>query len=135
MKFEFSGNVELDWSAALDTWRSKGRMEDLPRDIHTPKYTPDKGKQLGLKFAKEYKENYEPIVRKLSSDSTFEALCAFEVVELICWEYNIGDVPKRLLEIDQPLPSKIISEISGDPEVENFSGKTIGEWFSAVFST
>ena len=54
---------------------------------------------------------------------------------MICWEFYIGNVPEELLDLKEVLPPKVVEEIKNDPEVNDFRGTTIGDWFSAVFNT
>ncbi|GAA6170140.1 hypothetical protein [Sessilibacter corallicola] len=135
MIFEFSGNIDTDWNQALNLWKPRGRVEDLPRSERRPQYAPDEAKIFAQKFAQEYKSEFSHLVERLRAGDKFESLCAFEVLEMICWEFYIGNVPEELLNLQEVLPSKIAQEIQNDPEVEGFSGTTIGDWFRAVFST
>ena len=135
MNIELTGRIEEDWSEGIKIWEQLGRVEDLPRDVRVPKYAPSLGKRYGQEFAKAYKSNFEAIVSKLEKGNELEKLCAFEVLELICWEYGQGNVPSELLNIEFPIPQVILCEIPGSSEVESFNGTTIKEWFRAVFST
>lgn len=129
-----TGHIELDWQNALAIWRKRGRVEDLPRDQRRPRYTPDSGKRLGLDFAVQYRDCFPFVISRLSTDDPFEYLCAFEVLETICWEFYSGAVPDQLLGLDHLLPEVIQEELGGDTEVDDFRGTTMGEYFTAVFT-
>lgn len=135
MTIELSGKFEEDWRRGLAFWKSSGRVEDLPRSVRVPKYFPSEGKSYGQTLAARYMYNYQGLVEELKKQDEFESLCAFEILELICWEYGIGCVPDELLQLSVPIPPKIQGEIPDDPEVNEFSGRTCGEYFSAVFCT
>ena len=122
MAIGLSGRIDKDWSHALELWRRRGRTEDLPRNERRPRYVPDAGKVLAQRFASEHKGEFPFLIDRLRSGDKFEKLCAFEVLEMICWQYNVGGVPQELLSLNDPLPLKIASEIQADPEVEMFKG-------------
>ena len=135
MDIELSRIFEKDWERGLEIWSEYGRVEDLPRDERVPKYSPSKGKLYGLCLARKYKKDYKKLISKLERCNEFELLCAFEVLEFMCWEFDQESFPIALFGINVRLPRKIIQEIPSDSEVDAFNGSSIGEWFQAVFGT
>lgn len=135
MEQQLTGKFEDDWALGLELWKILGRVEDLPRDVRVPKYSPSEGKIFGQKLALKYKANFKQLIEKLGSIDNCETLCAFEILEYICWEYGPGHVPEELLALSCQIPVKILEELPYDPEFENFSGSTCGTLFNVISLT
>jgi hypothetical protein len=125
--------IRQDWLKCLDLCAASGRMEDYPRNLRLPKYAPSEATLAGRKFASIYRNDYGFLVERLAGGSDFEKLCAFECLEYMCWDFDIGSVPQELFDISEPLPPIIFEELAGDRNAEGFSGATIGDWFRHVF--
>ena len=65
MIFELSGNIKKDWVKALNLWKLRGRAEDLPRDERRTQYSPDEGKIVAQRIAREYKSEFSYFVERL----------------------------------------------------------------------
>jgi hypothetical protein len=129
-----SEDIEASWNNCLKIWIKHRRIEDFPRSMRLPRYTPSFGKRLGLEFARTFKHQYQFIIEKLYSEDKIETLCAFECLEFICWEYGIDNVPLEIYEITLPIPDKIMKEIDGDLDAPGFEGDKIGALLKYKFT-
>ena len=129
-----SSTIEKQWFECLALWTPSGRVEDFPRNVRAPKYAPSEATLAGREFARTHRDSYSFLVARVAAGDAFERLCAFECLEYMCWEFGIGAVPKEILAISDPIPPVILAELAGDAESEGFMGKTIGAWFTHVFS-
>lgn len=130
----FIDDIEKSWNQCLNVWKKNKRIEDFPRCTRRPKYFPSFPKKLGLVFAQIFKNKFSFVIEKLYSKNKFEALCAFECLEYICWEFNYGNVPEEIFEIELDLPDVILEEIPGDADAPGFKGKKIGEFLKYKFN-
>jgi len=125
-------NIEKSWDNCIPLWKKQGRVEDYPRNTRRPKYKPSFEKQLGIYFAKSFKNEYLYVINKLKTVDNVEYLCAFEILEFMCEEF-INKFPDDFIQIKYKLPKKIMEEISGDLDANGFIGESIGELFEYKF--
>jgi hypothetical protein len=133
-----AGTVEDAWRRSLEVWRKRGRVEDYPKGVRMPKYSPDSGKRLGEAFAEKFATDQLFVTNRLSSADPVEAACAYDILEFIfkVWlrrrreaeAYIQGD----LLELRMKLPGEILDEIRSDRIYKDFQGTTIGEFFRFI---
>ena len=74
----------------------------------------------------------ELVIRKLSSNNPIEVTCAYDLLELMTWEYYARSLPlpAKLLNIDIPIPEPAISEIKSEHFFHDFKGETVGKFLS-----
>jgi hypothetical protein len=94
------------------------------------RYIPSFGKSLGIRFAEIYHENIDFVIIKLSSHDSVEVICAFDILELIAYQYSYQSLqlPQQLLDIEIFIPEPAISEIRSEHYFQEFNGQTIGEF-------
>jgi hypothetical protein len=126
----FTGSIEEVWEACYRVWKSFERVNDFPHGIRRTRYQPNLCKRLGQEFALKYKSDYRFVVEKLKLQDPITLVCAFEILELISWEfYRVEEeLPQELINIDIPIPEPVQSEIASERSFKHFKGKTIGEF-------
>jgi len=98
--------------------------------MRRPWYNPSLGKRLGLEFAAKYYREIPFFAEKLNSDNEFEITCAFDIIEMVAWEYDLNELqlPAELTEFNIPIPQLQYNEIKSDHFFNGFTGNTIGEF-------
>ncbi|MGN7917790.1 hypothetical protein [Lysobacter antibioticus] len=96
--------IEQDWLECLDLCAASGRMEEYLRNLRLPKYAPSEAIQAGRKFASTHRDGYSVLIERLAQGNDHEKLCAFECLEYMCCDFDIGSVPQELFDISEPLP-------------------------------
>jgi hypothetical protein len=125
-----NGTIDQAWNQCFKVWREAGRVEDFPHGQRRPMYSPSLGKRLGSRFAELHYTNPDLVIRKLFSSDSIEVICAYDILELMAWEYYSWSLPlpDKLLNIDISIPEPAISEIRGDHFFRDFQGVAIGEF-------
>ena len=136
-------NIEQSWANCFSVWKEHGRVQDYLRTESHPRYSPNCSKRLGVEFAKTFQNQFSFIITKLDSTDPVEKLCAFEILELICWEYGYNNVPQKIYSITIPLPHLIANEVEFDAEIDldyndpkrkKLHYLSIGHFLSKVFT-
>src|SRR4051812_18366692 len=76
-----AGTVVEGWSRCLPVWRVRGRIEDLPRNVHVGRYLGSPEKWLGRAFAESFMSDWPFVTSKLFSLDTAEAACAHDALK------------------------------------------------------
>ena len=130
----FMAGCDDAWEKCLPHWQKTGRVEDYPHGTRLPTYWPNFGKRLGVEFVKYFYDQPEFLVRKLEDDDATNRLIAYDLIELLAWEYhtNKDPLPECLLNSDQPIPETALENIRAEELFKEFQGTTVGE-FLPVF--
>ena len=124
-----SGTVAEAWSRCLPVWRARGRIEDLPRNLHLGRYRVSPEKWLGRAFAEAFAADWSFIAQKLSSPDLIEAACAHDTLRYMA-EGGEPVVCEGVWSVTAPIPAWIWAELSDCPHrYEAFRGSTLGELF------
>ncbi len=126
-----NGSVEEDWQNSFPIWQKLGRIKDLSKSLRVPKYFPSFACFLGQAFVQKHWQSYSYIVQILyqyAPDST-EALCAYDLLELMIDEFWSKDlpVPEELFAISFPISPVIQEEICGLTGYSELAQETVGE--------
>ncbi len=126
----FDKDINVAWSNCFKVWRKFGRVQDFPHGENRPKYIRTLGKRLGQSFAKKYRDDYSFVISKLYEKDPIAIICAYDILELIAWEFYSDKLalPGDFLLINLPIPEPARSEIKSAYQFSGFSGSTIGEF-------
>lgn len=132
----FTPDIAESWSRCLPVWSESGRVEDKPHGVRRPIYIPSLGKELGYEFATRFRDQWEFLVPKLESSSHLDRICAFDLLELIAWEYytNCEDLPAAMEKIGSPIPEPALSDIHNEHFFKDFTGQTVGQFLPFLVS-
>ncbi len=128
-----AGTIDEAWNRCLPIWRDRGRIEDYPRDVRRPSYTPWWGKSLAYKFASKFRDDYRFLIAVLDSDDDFQRMAAVDMLHYLCYEFVEDPIPSELLSLHHPLPELIKSEVSGDRYARGKEIETVGDLLSFDF--
>jgi hypothetical protein len=123
-----AGTVAEAWQRCLPVWRVRGRVEDLPRNLHVGRCRVSPEKWLGRAFAESFLEDWKFVAGRLSESDPVEAACAHDVLRYMieCWH----PVPGEVWAIATPLPEWVQLELADCPKrYAGFEGRTLGELF------
>jgi hypothetical protein len=123
------GTVQEAWARCLPVWSDRGRVNDLPRAIRFTRYSPSIETLLGRRFAERFVDDYPFLLDRVRSDSVFESLCAFEVLDFLA--QHLGEtqspLPDRLRDCNLPLPERVRREVAADWIYREHDLNTIGK--------
>lgn len=121
-----AGTVGEAWSRCLLIWRARGRIEDLPRNLHVGRYRVSAEKRLGRAFAEAFADDWPFVASQLSSTDQVEVACAHDALKYMIerWE----PVPEAVWAIPVPIPEWVRQELADCPNrYAGFTGRTLGE--------
>ena len=121
-----AGTVSDAWARCLPLWRSRGRVEDLPRNVRRMMYWVSEEKLLGRAFAARFRVQYAFVVGKLSGPDPVEAACAHDLLKYIFETWEDGPDPAEAVTV--PVPAWVREELGGE-FYESFRGSTLGDLF------
>jgi hypothetical protein len=127
-----AGTVQEAWARCLPLWSDRGRVNDFPRAIRFTRYSPSFETLLGRSFAERFADDYPFLLERVRSDSEFETLCAFEILDFLSqhlWETQ-SDLPDCLRNCALPLPEQIRREVAADRIYRDHGLDTIGKLLS-----
>ncbi len=123
-----AGTVAEAWARCLPVWRSRGRIEDKPRNLHIFHYRVSQEKWLGRAFAEVFLADWPFVAGKLSSQDPVEAACAHDALKYM--EGEGGPLSEQLWDITAPIPDWVRAEVADCPHrYAEFRGTTLGELF------
>jgi hypothetical protein len=123
-----AGSVSEAWVRCLPMWRERGRIEDLPRNVHVGSYRVSPEKWLGRAFGWAFLADWPFVAGKLSSPDPFEAACAHDALKYMMERWEV--VPVGVWAISAPILTWVRQEMADCPNrYAAFSGRTLGELF------
>jgi hypothetical protein len=126
-----AGTVNEAWERCLPYWRERGRIEDLPRNLHVGRYQVTLEKWLGRSFAMKFQPDWQFVAGKLTSPDPVVSACAHDAIKYMIqwWDADLP-APAHLWTISTPLPEWVQQEIADCPNrYGSFHGSTLGELF------
>jgi hypothetical protein len=128
-----AGDAPGAWKRCLPVWKPLGRVNDFPKGVRRPKYTPLFGTRLGWEFIDRYWADYAYVLDRLGSGDKLEVACAFDLLEFMVDSRTPGDwgdtVPREILESQAPIPPNFLTELRSDHFTADFEGRTAGDYF------
>ena len=122
--------VEEAWYACLPTWLELGRVNDLAPVLRTPKYWQSYATKLGYAFVERYRNDYQFLIDMLNvmPSNSYEYLCAYDLLEMIPFEFYTLDlpIPNQLFSLELPAPSVVLKQLSWNKRY--FGLTSIGEF-------
>ena len=123
-----AGAVQEAWARCLPIWLERGRVNDLPRGVRRTRYLPSFETILGRRFVERFPHEHGFLLGRLQSSSEFEALCAFDLLDLLAQQSDL--MPVWLSRCELPLPEQVAREVAADWIYRDHGLDTIGKLLS-----
>lgn len=124
------GNIGESWTRCLPIWLDAGRVEDFPHGVRRLYYNATLGKRLGQAFAAAFYRSVPFFVAKLRDTSPTIRLIAFDLLELVAYEYDLHDnaLPDILTALSDSIPERALNDIRSDHLFSDYRGSTVGSF-------
>lgn len=125
-KRKFSRDFKVAWKESLPIWLTLGRANDYPRSVLKSIYAPSRETALAQSFVKVFADELVLLFNELGQNTQIDII-VFDLIDLSDASFHFSD---EVLGLEYPIPPEILLEIESLIDYDDFTGKTIGDFFS-----